>query len=407
MRLEHQAHLAYCTNVHPGKDWAETFHSLQKDVLSVRKNVCPDDEYAIGLRLSASAANELSDPVTLTSFKHWLDKNRCYVFTINGFPYGNFHGQRVKELAYRPDWTTLERVEYTKQLFDLLVQLTPTGSSASVSTVPGSFNTFIQSPLQIQEINNNLYQVYQHIEALSEKHEIDLHLGLEPEPLCLFETTPETISFFDQFLGTRADADRIRQRIGVNYDTCHLALQYENASHSLAQYAAENIRISKIHLSSALKVREFTPASLTQLETYCEPTYLHQVITKGRSDLLTGIARSRATTVGREATTLSYEDLPDALAARRSGKDTADEWRIHFHIPLHAAPELPLLSTSDHLLDTLDYIAKHPETCQHFEMETYTWAVMPEQLHTSNVVDQITREYQWLLPQLAQRNLLP
>ncbi len=395
MRLKNDAHLAYCTNVHPGKDWAETFHSLKEDVLSVRKNVCPDDEYAIGLRLSASAANELSDAATLSFFKRWLEENRCYVFTINGFPYGNFHGQRVKELAYRPDWTTLERVEYTKQLFDLLVELTPKGGSASVSTVPGSFNAFIQSPLQIQEINSNLYQVYQHIETLSEKHDIDLHLGLEPEPLCLFETTPETISFFDQFLDGRTDADRIRQRIGVNYDTCHLALQYENAAESLARYAAENIRISKIHLSSALKVREFTPASLAQLETYSEPTYLHQVLARTDSKL------------GHGHATLSYEDLPDALTAHRAGKDAADEWRIHFHIPLHADPDPPLLSTSDHLLDTLDYIAKHPDSCRHFEMETYTWAVMPKQLHTSSVVDQITREYQWLLPQLAQRKLLP
>lgn len=393
MRLHNDAHLAYCTNVHPGKDWEQTFHSLQHDVLSVRQNVCPNDEYAIGLRLSASAASELSDPATLTSFKRWLEKNRCYVFTINGFPYGNFHGQRVKELAYRPDWTTPERVDYTKRLFDLLIELTPKGVAASVSTVPGSFKSFIETPEQIQAINNNLYQVYQHIETLSEKHDIDLHLGLEPEPLCLFETTPETLRFFDQFLDGRSDADRIRQRIGVNYDTCHLALQYENAKESLARFAAEEIRISKIHLSSALKVRDLSETSLTQLETYCEPTYLHQVIAKGRSDL------------GHEPTTQSHLDLPEAIAARRSGHDTAEEWRIHFHIPLHAEPAPPLLSTTDHLLDTLDYVAANPTTCQHFEMETYTWAVMPDQLHTSSVVDQITREYQWLLLHLKSRAL--
>ncbi len=403
MRLKHQSHLAYCTNVHPGNDWEQTFHSLQHDVLAVRQNVCPQDEYAIGLRLSASAAHELSSPQTLTQFKRWLDANRCYVFTINGFPYGDFHGTRVKEGAYRPDWTTPDRLEYTKRLFDLLVDLAPNATAASVSTVPGSFKSFIQTPDQIQAINSNLYQLYQHIETLSEKRDIDLHLGLEPEPFCLFETTAETLQFFDQFLASRPDADRIRQRIGVNYDTCHLALQYENAHESLARYATENIRISKIHLSSALKVRDLSPAALAQLETYCEPTYLHQVITKSRSEL----AREPKTQDLIIHPSSSYPDLPEALAARRSGQDTAEEWRIHFHIPLHAEPAPPLLSTSDHLLDTLDYIAANPDTCHHFEMETYTWAVMPDQLHTSSVVDQITREYQWLLPQLKKRQLLP
>ncbi len=409
MRLHNQSHLAYCTNVHPGNDWEQTFHSLQHDVLAVRQNVCPQDEYAIGLRLSASAANELSRPQTLTQFKRWLETNRCYVFTINGFPYGDFHGTRVKEGAYRPDWTSPDRLEYTKRLFDLLTDLAPKDVAASVSTVPGSFKSFIQTPDQIQAINDNLYQVYQHIEALSEKHDIDLHLGLEPEPLCLFETTTETLQFFDQFLAPRPDSARIRQRIGVNYDTCHLALQYENAQESLARYASEKIRISKIHLSSALKVRDLSPAALDQLETYCEPTYLHQVITKGRSEQ----SRVRISSPLHHSSLIihpsssSYPDLPQALAARRSGQDTAEEWRIHFHIPLHAEPIPPLLSTSDHLLDTLDYIAANPETCQHFEMETYTWAVMPDQLHTTNVVDQITREYQWLLPQLQKRQLLP
>ncbi|MDQ8179996.1 metabolite traffic protein EboE [Pelagicoccus sp. SDUM812005] len=395
MRLKHHAHLAYCTNVHPGKDWEQTFRSLQEDVLSVRRNLCPNDEYAIGLRLSASAAQELSRPATLANFKGWLEKENCYVFTINGFPYGDFHGQPVKERAYSPDWTTPERLAYTQQLFDILVQLVPQGVAGSVSTVPGSFKPFIQSDEQIQAINQNLYRLFEHIEKLSEKNDVDLHLGLEPEPLCLFETTPETLRFFDRLLDGQAQADRIRQRIGVNYDTCHLALQYESAPESLACYQANGIRLSKIHLSSALKVRDFSPATLDQLQTYCEPTYLHQVIAAPRPQKTA------------PQTQRKYLDLPEALAARRNGQDTADEWRIHFHIPLHAQPASPLLSTADHLLDTLDYVAANPALCQHFEMETYTWAVMPQQLHTPTVVEQITAEYRWLLPQLETRSLLP
>ena len=108
MKLNHGLHLAYCTNIHRGEDWPQTFDSLQKYTLAVREQVCPDKPYAIGLRLSEQASRELSDRATLAAFKHWLDENHCYVFTINGFPYGRFHGTRVKEQVYVPDWTSAE-----------------------------------------------------------------------------------------------------------------------------------------------------------------------------------------------------------------------------------------------------------------------------------------------------------
>lgn len=389
MRLAHNAHLAYCTNVHPGNDWDQTFHSLQRDVLKVRRAVCPNENYAIGLRLSAAAAQALAQPQTLADFRRWLDQQGCYVFTINGFPYGNFHGERVKEQVYRPDWTTQERLDYTNLLFDLLAELLPPGVAGSVSTLPGSFKRFITTDAQRQAIHHNLHRCYQHIEALCESRELDLHLGLEPEPLGLIETTPETVAFFEAFTQGRPEADRIRQRIGVNYDTCHLAVEYESAAEALGLLGANGIRVSKIHLSSALKVEAPGPDTLDLLERFCEPTYLHQVL-----------ARAPGQPLQR------YEDLPQALAARREGSDASQEWRVHFHIPLHSAPTTPLLSTSDHLLETLDAVAQNPRLCQHFEMETYTWAVLPKSLQSPDVAEQITKEYRWLLPELKARGLL-
>ena len=103
MKLSQGLHLAYCTNIHRGETWAETLDALQRHTLAVRDRVSPDAPYAIGLRLSDQASRELSDSKTLRDFQNWLDKNRCYVFTINGFPYGRFHGARVKEQVYAPD----------------------------------------------------------------------------------------------------------------------------------------------------------------------------------------------------------------------------------------------------------------------------------------------------------------
>src|ERR1051325_1803010 len=155
MQLKRGLHLAYCTNIHRGESWAQTFETLKNYTLAVRDRVSRGKSYAIGLRLSADAARELSDPNTLAGFRRWLDRENCYVFTINGFPYGKFHGQRVKEQVYAPDWTTKERVEYTNLLFNPLAEIVPFGVEGSVSTVPGSFKEFITSGEQVGAMRQN------------------------------------------------------------------------------------------------------------------------------------------------------------------------------------------------------------------------------------------------------------
>ena len=57
-----------------------------------------------------------------------------YVFTINGFPYGGFHNQNVKDAVHQPDWSTTDRLTYTKRLFLILSTLLPDGMDGGVST---------------------------------------------------------------------------------------------------------------------------------------------------------------------------------------------------------------------------------------------------------------------------------
>ena len=187
------AHLAYCTNIHPAESWAETLHVLKTHTLQVRDHVSPANApYAIGLRLSARAATELLEGDHLAQFKLWLEDENCYVFTINGFPYGSFHGTRVKEKVYQPDWTSSERLRYTQDLFTIIAQLVPEGVEGSVSTLPGSFKAFEADEAAIF---THLEACAQYIENLSSQYGRDLHLGLEPEPLGHFENTEETIAF--------------------------------------------------------------------------------------------------------------------------------------------------------------------------------------------------------------------
>ena len=80
MKISNQAHLAYCTNVHRGNSWEETFDSLERYVMEVRKSVAPSDRFAIGLRLGAEAARELSTQMKLPSFADgWIKMMPMYL----------------------------------------------------------------------------------------------------------------------------------------------------------------------------------------------------------------------------------------------------------------------------------------------------------------------------------------
>ena len=277
-----------------------------------------------------------------------------------------------------PDWSTAERLDYTNLLFDLLAEMIPPGIEGSVSTLPGSFKEFEADP---NVIARNLTACAEHIEALSERRGQRFHLGVEPEPLGLFETSAETVQFFEDHLS----GERLREFLGVNYDTCHLAVEYEEPREALARFADAGIRISKLHLSSALALRP-TPEALERLRSFEEDTYLHQVVVRDGDRPLR-----------------RYRDLPDALALRDG--ERGEEWRVHFHIPLHSAPQEVFGNTADHLTGVLDALADDAALCQHLEMETYTWEVMPPEMHTPDVVDQLEKEYAWCLGELRSRNL--
>jgi hypothetical protein len=392
MKLNHGLHLAYCTNIHRGESWAETLGSLETLALAVRDRVSPGKPYAIGLRLSDQASRELSQASELSGFQRWLDRNHCYIFTINGFPFGRFHGQPVKEQVYRPDWTSPERVAYTNRLFDLLAQLLPPGMEGSISTVPGTFKEFVQGPGQLAAIRANVFKCVEHAADLCRRTRRKLHLALEPEPLCLLETTDEVAQFFDALRAEHLNDDRIGQFLGVNYDACHLAVEFEESAAALARLQSHGIQISKLHLSCALKLRP-TPQALRSLADFADNTYLHQVVIRGVDGNL-----------------VRLKDLGDALhraqaALPGAGAPLGEEWRVHFHIPLHCPPSSWFDTTADHVLGVLDALKADPRLCSHLEMETYTWEVMPAPLKSRDVVEQLTAEYEWCLRELGARGL--
>ncbi len=386
MILRKGHHLAYCTNIHRGETWAETMAALSTHTVAVRDRVAPGRPFGIGLWLSERASNELVlDPSGLLQFRKWLDRHNCYVFTLNGFPYGSFHGGPVKQRVYLPDWTTAERVAYTNRLFDILAALLPPEVEGSISTLPGAFKEFAQSPAQARAIRANIFRSLEHAARVGEETGRKLHLALEPEPLCLLETVDETIQFFERMRAEHKNTLAWEDHLGLNYDACHLAVEYEEPAQALQRLRDHGIKIKKLHISSAIKAAP-TGEARAGLRAFAEGTWLHQVVARFPD--------------GRLA---RYRDLDVALEIPEA-RD-ADEWRVHFHIPLHCPAGAWFEPTTDHLLAILDALGFNPALCPHLEMETYTWEALPPAMRSREVADQLAAEYEWTLAHLEARGL--
>ena len=174
----------------------------------------------------------------------------------------------------------------------------------------------------------------------------------------------------------------------MNYDTCHFAVEFEEAQDAVARLQKYGIRFSKIHISNALKLRP-GEALLAQLAAFADDVYLHQVIVRNGDGSIT-----------------RFKDLDLALSKTQADEaSSAAEWRVHFHVPLHGKPSGELHTTADHVLDLLKVLQAQPALCSHLEMETYTWAVLPEALKARDVVEQIVGEYEWTLARLKEHHL--
>jgi hypothetical protein len=398
MKLAHGGHLTYCSNIHPGETWPEVFEALCTHLPVVKEKVCPGQPMGIGLRLSHQASLELQEAGT-GDFREWMTEHKFYVFTMNGFPYGGFHRQKVKDQVHQPDWTTGERVDYTIRLFDILAQLLPEGQEGGISTSPLSYKHW-WSPGQTEDVfrrsTENILLVLKHLHQYYRHQGILLHLDIEPEPDGLIENSGETIEYFQNWLLPMAreklgkelglDSGEIDQivlrHITLCYDVCHFAVAYESPAEVILKFEQAGIRIGKIQISSALK-KEFSGQSRAEIEAAFqkldEPTYLHQVIAR---DMNGGLHQ--------------YPDLAPGL--RHLNDPRMVEWRTHFHVPVFVQSYGLLESTQKDIREVLKIWSGTPLT-RHLEVETYTWEVLPKELQKEIDVS-IARELNWVANQL-------
>jgi hypothetical protein len=393
-------HLSYCTNIHPGESWTEVRSNLETYTLAVKERVSPGAPFGLGLRLSARAAEALERPEELERFRDFLRANDLYLFTINGFPFGPFHGEPVKEEVYLPDWTDLARLGYTDRLATLMAALLPDDPEVegSISTVPGAFRDSIRTEAEVEVMAAMMVRHAAHLYRLREETGKRIALAVEPEPCCYLEVIGETIEFFQRQLWSRSSVQTLasltglgqgeaeeflRRQVGVCFDTCHLAVEYEGCEAAVRALQAAGIRIPKAQVTAGLEVdfAEGDPAEqLAALRRFADPVYLHQVV-EVRGD---GVKR--------------FLDLPQALA-EWSETGPPPQCRVHFHVPLFREQLGPFRNTQEFVGRFLAMLREEAVT-PHLEVETYTWDVLPEEFRRESIVDAVAGELQWVLRHL-------
>ena len=387
--------LTYCSNIHTGEDWQRHFSELQENIPLIKQNVCPDKPFGIGLRLANQASIDLSETQNLQAFQKWLADNDCYVFTMNGFPYGGFHDVVVKDSVHAPDWTSTERVDYTIRMFRLLAQILPNElTEGGISTSPLSYRFWWKDEKSltdaVQTATQNMLLVVDELLKISEETGKILHLDIEPEPDGILENSVEFIDWYQNILmplaiehfakksiSATSTKEIINTHIQLCYDICHFGVSYEEPQPAIDKLKSLGIKVGKIQISSAIKV-DFTTdaeAKLKALAQYDEPTYLHQVVAQcadGKFD--------------------KYPDLKQAIDSFEEGKHT--QWRVHFHVPLFLETYGLLSSTQSEIVKTLAIQKATPFT-NHLEIETYTWGVLPASVQVP-LNESIIREINWV-----------
>lgn len=393
MKTAH-GHLSYCSNIHPGEIWEEHFANLQTIVPKIKQEVCPDQAMGLGLRIANQASIDLTeDSSKLAALKTWLTQEDLYIFTLNGFPYGGFHNTIVKDQVHAPDWTTHDRVNYTRRLIDILSQLLPDDLlEGGISTSPLSYKYWWDNrSAACAQATMELLKLIPYLAQNEQKTGKWIHIDIEPEPDGLLENHREFVDWYTDMLIPFAitagiPEDLVRRYIHICFDVCHYGVSFDKPASCLEELVAKNISIGKIQISSALRVdlRSNATARMEALKQYEEPTYLHQV-----------------KALKKDGTFEQFKDLGEAIAQYQDG--VYEEWRVHFHVPLFLDSYGLLNSTQAEIGETLAYHQLHNVT-RMMEIETYTWGVLPT-AYQENIETSVAREITYIQELLCKKPL--
>ena len=390
-------HLTYSTLVHPADDWDQIWHSLNTFVPRVKERFAGNKRFGVSLRLSAKSAETLvNSKADRDKLRKFLDDNNMYLYTVNAFVYGHFKGELVKEQVYEPDWRSEERTQYTINIASIVADIAPKDVMPSIQTSPLGFKPRVTGLDVVDSYTTNVLRVAKHLVDLEQKTGVTVTLGLEPEPYCFLETTDETVNYFTNHLYAGKSVEKfakmsglpiseamaaLRRHVGIVYDICHLAVEYEDITQSLQKLVDAGVPIVKLQEAAALHIPDVTKEAVDTLKRYSKTIYLTQTIEK------------------KDGKLTKYLNVDDAIAAWEKSPSPR-EWRTHIHVPVFLDDLGPFRTTRFAIADALKFHKQKPLS-RHLEVETYTWDMLPDSLKTGDIVDYVCRELDWVRGQLA------
>ena len=128
--------IGYCGNVHPALTADQVLDNVRVHATAVRKLCCTDENLPLGIWASKTALDQFQSTDNVQRLRQALQQHHVNAFTINGFPFGDFHQTVVKHSVYQPDWSTDQRLDYTLKLAELHDALLPAGQPSTISTLP-------------------------------------------------------------------------------------------------------------------------------------------------------------------------------------------------------------------------------------------------------------------------------
>lgn len=370
-----QFEFCHCLNAFPGTDIKAKAEVFEKYLPMVR-NLIPGASsapFGAGIWFDADTVSYLVKSRKGSDFASYAKDLGFYAFTANAFPYGVFHGKRVKTSVYKPDWAEDDRREYTKAVADILSYFMLPESRGSISTLPGAYMT-MQADEKISA--KNILSVAEHFARIYDKTGKKIILGIEPEPDCQWGDIKAFIDFYQRRIAEHS----LSEFVGICYDTCHQELSELSPGEGLDLIVQNNIPVAKIQLSSAIRACS-ADAKDALMTHFKDEVYLHQTREFSKEHILID----------------SFADLPT-----ENRSNSSSDWVTHFHIPVFAK-ELPygLQAASQELDKVLEKLINAPEICNQLEIETYSYHVLPDFLKSDGITQSMAKEMNSILERLS------
>lgn len=381
MRFRHRdgstVHLGYSSTVHPAEDLDGVIAELDGCASMVRQEL-DVPLLGVGLWFASTLADRLANsPAAINKLRRALKRNQLEGVTLNGIAHSASKDNVVGTKLYCPDWTEPERLRYTLDLVDVLAVLLPRDASyGSISTIPLAWRA-PWSKARDAAAQKAFERLDWHLERTEQRTGRKIRVAVEPEPGCVLEMIPQAAGWLSRYASPYGGASRI----GLGFDTCHLAVQFEEPADAFETLWRAGVDVVKAQLASAPQLVDPSDmAGRRRLADLGDPKYLRQV---------------------REWCGPGVDDVD--LAYQLSGHAA---WRMHAHLPAHCSLPDPLSTTNAVLEDCLTRLVGcgQPLT-HHLESETYAWTRKPRTPET--LAKKIARELSWLRDRLVGLGLDP